>query len=60
MKMSKEEKIDKIIEMTKEICYLIKDHISDSAFDKLFLDTRLMLETYSQLYGKESESNEEN
>lgn len=56
--MSKEEKIDKILEMTKEICYLIKDQVLDSAFDKMFLDTRLMLETYRQLYGKESESDE--
>ena len=58
--MSKEEKINKILEMTKEICYLMKDNLSESSLNKIIIETRVMLETYRELYEKESESDEEN
>ncbi len=56
--MSKEEKINKILEMTKELLFLMIKNIKEEELDKMFLDTRLMLETYKELNGKESESDE--
>lgn len=40
--MSREEKIDKIIEMSKEIVYLLD--ISDEEIDKMYIQTKIMLE----------------
>ena len=51
--MSREEKIEKLLEMTKEIIILQKDSITDEELDKLFIQTRILLETYKELEGKE-------
>lgn len=51
--MSREEKIEKLLEMTKEIIILQKDNLTDEELDKLYIQTRIMLETYKELEGKE-------
>lgn len=47
--MTREEKIEKIFEMTKEIIILQKGSITDEELDKLFIQTRIILETYKEL-----------
>ena len=51
--MTREEKIEKLLEMTKEIIILQKDNLTDEELDKLFIQTRILLETYKELEGKE-------
>ena len=50
--MSREEKIDKILEMTKEILKLMDDLVSDMEIDQLYIQTRIALETYKELKGE--------
>lgn len=49
--MSKEEKIDKILEMSKELMILKLDSISNEDLDKLYIETKLVLETFKELEG---------
>lgn len=51
--MSKEEKLEKILEMTKEIFDLYKDNISESEIDTLYIQTKVMLESLKELYKEE-------
>lgn len=53
--MSREEKLNKILEMTKEIfnIYLEEDYIEEKDIDKLYISTKLMLEGLKELGGKE-------
>ena len=48
--MSREEKLNKILEMTKEIfnIYLEEDYIEEKDIDKLYIKTKLMLETLKE------------
>ncbi len=48
--MSREEKLEKIFEMTKEIFDLYKDNISELEIDKLYIETKSMLESLKELY----------
>ena len=52
--MSREEKLNKILEMTKEIfnIYLEEDYIEEKDIDKLYIKTKLMLETLKELGDK--------
>lgn len=47
--MSKEEKLDKIIEMTREIIRIKFDKISDDEIDEIYIQTKIMLETLKEL-----------
>ena len=53
--MSREEKLNKILEMTKEIfnIYLEEDYIEEKDIDKLYINTKLMLESLKELGDKE-------
>lgn len=51
--MSKEEKLNKIIEMSKEMLLLTLDSIEDSELDKLYVQTKLSLEAFKELKGGE-------
>ena len=53
--MSREEKLNKILEMTKEIfnIYLEEDYIEEKDIDKLYISTKLMLEILKELGDKE-------
>lgn len=53
--MSREEKLNKILEMTKEIfnIYLEEDYIEEKDIDKLYISTKLMLESLKELGDKE-------
>jgi len=44
--MSKEEKINKILEMSKEIILLTK--VTDEEIEKLYKETKVMLEIYKK------------
>ena len=48
--MSREEKLEKILEMTKEIFDLYKDNISELEIDKLYIETKVLLESLKELY----------
>lgn len=48
--MTIEEKIDKILEMTKEIINLL-DNIDEKEVDKLYIETKLTLEAMKELKG---------
>ena len=48
--MSREEKLEKILKMTKEIFVLYKDNISESEIDKLYIETKVLLESLKELY----------
>lgn len=50
--MSKEEKINKIIEMQKELFLLNKDELSDKEIDDLYVKVKFALETMKELIGK--------
>lgn len=47
--MSKEEKINKILEMTKELIGYL--NAKDEDIDNLYVQTKLILETYRELNG---------
>jgi len=49
--MTKEEKIDKIINIDKEIFLLQQDQIKDEDLDKLYMQTKLALESLKELKG---------
>lgn len=51
--MSKEEKIDKILEMTKEILNSMIDKLDDDSLDELYVKTKIMLEARKELKGGE-------
>lgn len=48
--MTIEEKIDKILEMTKEIINLL-DSIDEKEVDKLYIETKLTLQAMKELKG---------
>lgn len=47
--MTKEEKIDKVMEMQKEMFLLQLDKIKDEELDKLYMQTKLALESLKEL-----------
>lgn len=49
--MSKEEKIDKILEMTKELLILMINELTDESLDELYIKTKIMLEARKELKG---------
>lgn len=49
--MTKEEKIDKIMEMNKEMFLINQDSIKDEELDKLYMQTKLALESLKELKG---------
>lgn len=51
--MNREEKINKILEMTKEMFILAKYEYDEEELDKLYLQTKIALETFKELYGNE-------
>lgn len=51
--MSKEEKIDKILEMTKELMILMINELTDDSLDELYINTKIMLEARKELKGGE-------
>lgn len=51
--MSKEEKIDKILEMTKELMNLMIDKLTEESLDELYVNTKIMLEARKELKGGE-------
>lgn len=51
--MTREEKIDKILEMTKELIILMGDEITEESLDKLYIETKIMLEARKELKGGE-------
>lgn len=51
--MSKEEKINKIFEMSKELMELQIEEISDKEIDKLYMQTKFALETLKELKGED-------
>lgn len=53
--MTREEKIDKILEMTKEIIKIIDDELTEKDIDKLYVKTKYMLEIYKELKGDDKE-----
>lgn len=55
--MNREEKLNKILEMTKEIfdIYLKEEYIEEKDIDKLYISTKLMLESLKELGVKENE-----
>ena len=53
--MTKIEKLNKIVEMSKEMILLQGDNFSDDEVDKLYIQTKLALETYKELYEDEKE-----
>ena len=53
--MSKEEKIDKILEMSKELMILMLDEISEEEINALYVKTKIMLEARKELEGGESD-----
>lgn len=57
--MSREEKLNKILEMTKEIfnIYLEEDYVEEKDIDKLYISTKIMLESLKELGDKENERN---
>ena len=57
--MSREEKLNKIIEMTKEMIEIIGDDIKDKEIDQLYFQTKFALETYKEMYGIEEGKNNE-
>lgn len=50
--MTKQEKLDKILEMTKEIIQLKMDILTDEEIDKIYIQTKFMLETLKELKGE--------
>lgn len=57
--MSREEKMNKILEMSKEIIELMGDSVTDKEIDQLYVQTKFMLETYKEIYEKKEGSNNE-
>lgn len=57
--MNREDKLNKVLEMTKEILniYLESQYIQEKDIDKLYISTKLMLESLKELKGKENEIN---
>lgn len=53
--MTKIEKLNKIVEMSKEMILLQGDKFSDDEVDKLYIQTKLALEAYKELYEDEKE-----
>ena len=51
--MNKEEKIDKILEMTKELMILMINELKDESLDELYFNTKIMLEARKELKGSE-------
>ena len=47
--MSKEEKINKILEMTKELLHLMINELKEEELDKMYVYTKLMLEARKEL-----------
>ena len=47
--MSREEKLNKILEMSVEIIKLQNDKISDDEIDDVYIKTKFMLETLKEL-----------
>lgn len=53
--MSKEEKINKILEMTKELMILMIDELNEQSINELYVNTKIMLEARKELVGGESD-----
>ena len=53
--MTKEEKVNKIIEMSKELMMLQLDDISDRELDQLYSQTKFALQTAKELKGESKE-----
>ena len=51
--MNKEEKIDKILEMTKELMILMINELKDESLDELYDNTKIMFEARKELKGSE-------
>ena len=53
--MNREEKLDKILEMTKEIfnIYLDEELFDEKEIDKLYITTKILLESLKELGDKE-------
>ena len=58
--MSREEKLNKILEMTKEIfdIYLKEEYIEEKDIDKLYINTKIMLESLKELGDKDDKGME--
>lgn len=56
--MSREEKLNKILEMTKEIfdIFLKEEYIGEKDIDKLFISTKFTLESLKELGGKDEDN----
>lgn len=53
--MNKEEKINKILEMTKELMNLMINEMTEESLDKLYINTKIMLEARKELKGRDKE-----
>lgn len=55
--MNREEKLNKILEMTKEIFdyYLKEEYIKEKDIDKLYISIKFMLESLKELGGEDNE-----
>lgn len=51
--MSKEEKLDKILEMSKEIIKIKFNDITDEEINDIYIKTKFMLETLKELKGSD-------
>ena len=57
--MTKEEKINKILEMSKEIVELVSNNAKDIEINLLYINTKSILEKYKEIYGiEEGNSND--
>lgn len=53
--MTREEKLEKILEMSKEIIKLEGDKITDNEIDEIYIKTKFMLETLKELSDNEND-----
>lgn len=53
--MNREEKLNKILEMSKEIIKIKNEQISDEEIDEVYIQTKFMLETLQELKGEDKE-----
>lgn len=53
--MTKDEKLEKIEEMTKEIIKISYDKISEDEINEIYIKTKFMLETMKELKGEKND-----
>lgn len=53
--MSKKEKINRILEMCKEMYELQTENINENELDKLYFQTKIALETLKELKGEDKQ-----